>query len=343
MLYPLFPRLYPMRSVGSRFKVWAVIGFQVFFCMISEYCAPGRFYVRVAAVSLTISLVMLYLFQVRYLTSLVLAMFFLGLEAVMEYLSMIAAGVRPYDDSLLLFALTILVINYVVYYLIDEIMDREIRRMEDEVFRERVKYETAMYHSISENLDSQRKRTHEYKNQIAVIRALAAKGQYQKLLSYVEKADERLCLGLDAIDTNHVIVNAVLNTKYREATSKGMVFVLKVNDLSKLHLRDEDVVLILSNLLNNAMEACEQTRVKVIKLKFIWEDRQTVISVKNSLAYMPVMENGKFLTSKTANAPEHGMGVRNVIETVKNYGGKYSIDFDKDGFLFSIILPNPKA
>ncbi len=81
----------------------------------------------------------------------------------------------------------------------------------------------------------------------------------------------------------------------------------------------------------------------MIKLKFIWEDGQTVISVKNSLAYMPVMENGKFLTSKTANAPEHGMGVRNVIETVKNYGGKYSIDFDKDGFLFSIILPNPKA
>ena len=404
----------PMRSVGSRVKVWAVIGFQVFFCMISEYCAPGRFYVRVAAVSLTISLVMLYLFQVRYLTSLVLAMFFLGLEAVMEYLSMIAAGwfmpfargdirtspkyalillisramlfvgillmgkimkgkpfhvltnrewgilfistfitlvtftgiaagVRPYDDSLLLFALTILVIDYVVYYLIDEIMDREIRRKEDEVFRERVKYETAMYHSISENLDSQRKRTHEYKNQIAVIRALAAKGQYQKLLSYVEKADERLCFGLDAIDTNHVIVNAVLNTKYREATSKGMVFVLKANDLSKLHLRDEDVVLILSNLLNNAMEACEQAREKVIKLKFIWEDGQTVISVKNSLAYMPVMENGKFLTSKTANAPEHGMGVRNVIETVKNYGGKYSIDFEKDGFLFSIILPNPKA
>lgn len=74
----------------------------------------------------------------------------------------IAAKVRPYGDSFLYFALTILVIDYVVYYLINEIMEREIERKEDEVFRERVKYETAMYQSISENLDRQRKRTYHH-------------------------------------------------------------------------------------------------------------------------------------------------------------------------------------
>lgn len=44
-----------------------------------------------------------------------------------------------------------------------------------------------MYHSISENLDRQRKRAHEYKNQIAVISALASGGQYEELLAYVKK------------------------------------------------------------------------------------------------------------------------------------------------------------
>ncbi len=401
-----------MRTGRSRLKIWAAIGFQVFFCLVYKFWGPGHLYIRAAAVSLLISFTMLYLFQVHYLTALVLAMFFLGLEAVMEYLSVLALGnvfplmgfnmrnpvggdaaimasrgmlfigilvmgkimrrkafyvltnrewgilfistfitfvsftgiaakVRPYDDSFFYFALTILVIDYVVYYLINEIMEREIERKEDEVFRERVKYETAMYQSISENLDRQRKRTHEYKNQMAVIRALASKGQYQELLAYVEKADAGLWAGLDAVDTNHVIVNAVINTKYREAADKGIVFVLKVNDLSRLRLREEDLVLILSNLLNNAVEACEQAAEKVIKLKFILEGEQVVISVKNSLAAMPVVENGKFLTTKTTDVPDHGMGIRNVIETVENYGGKYSIGFDKDGFLFSIILPNP--
>ncbi len=252
----------------------------------------------------------------------------------------IAEKVRLDDDTFLYFVLTILVIDYVVYYLIDEIIAREIRRKEDEVFREQVKYETAMYHSISENLERQRKRTHEYKNQISVISALAAARQYQELLAYVEKADAALGLHMDAIDTNHVIVNAILNTKYREATDKGIVFVLKANDLSRLWLREEDIVLILSNLLNNAMEACEHSREKVIRLKFVLEEKQAVISVKNSMAGLPVVENGKFQTTKTKDVQEHGMGIRNVIETVESYGGKYTIGFDRGGFVFSIILPD---
>jgi len=190
---------------------------------------------------------MLYVFKIRYLTALVLAMFFLGLDAVVEYLSVvlaeiifpllhgnirnvlalpedtlivlggrlllfistfitlisfagIAANGRFHDVSLFYLAMAVLVIDYVVYYLIDEIIGREIKQREDEVFRERVKCETAMYHSISENLDRQRKRAHEYKNQIAVISALAAGGQYEELLAYVKKVDAVLQEEINAID-----------------------------------------------------------------------------------------------------------------------------------------------
>ena len=43
-----------------------------------------------------------------------------------------------------------------------------------------------------------------------------------------------------------------------EAISKNIVFVFKVNDLSKIVIKDEDLVVILANLLNNAIEACEK-------------------------------------------------------------------------------------
>lgn len=36
------------------------------------------------------------------------------------------------------------------------------------------------------------------------------------------------------INTNNVIVNAILNTKYQEMTDKGIVFAFRVNDLSKI-------------------------------------------------------------------------------------------------------------
>ncbi len=234
----------------------------------------------------------------------------------------------------------ILSINFIGFYLIHSITERELKLREYAVFREKVRHETAMYHSISENLEKQRKRTHEYKNQLAAISALAAEGSYQELRAYIEKIETALQHRMDAVDTNHVIVNAILNTKYREAVGKGIVFVLKVNDLSALKMEEEDIVIILSNLLNNALEACEQCEVKQIKLKFVLENGQAVISVKNSMTAAPVVENGKVLTSKTKDAQEHGMGIQNVVETVEKYGGRYMVDYGKGEFQFSILIPN---
>ena len=237
-------------------------------------------------------------------------------------------------------AMGVLAINFIVYYLINNIMEREMKLREHAVFREKVKSETAMYHSISENLEKQRKRTHEYKNQIAAISALVAGEQYQELNTYIEKINNALQLSMDAVDTNNVIVNAILNTKYREAVSKGMVFILKVNDLSQLKIEEEDIIVILSNLLNNALEACGQCKDKVIKFKFILEGEQVVISVKNNIETEPVVEDGEFVTTKTREAGEHGMGIRNVIETIEKYGGRYVIDYDNEYFQFSILIPN---
>lgn len=234
----------------------------------------------------------------------------------------------------------ILGINFIGFYLIHSITERELRLREYAVFCEKVKNETAMYRSVSENLEKQRKRTHEYKNQLAAISALAAEGSYQEMRAYIEQIETTLQHRMDTVDTNHVIVNAILNTKYREAVSKGIVFVLKVNDLSALKIKDEDIVVILSNLLNNALEACERCEEKRIKLKFVLENGQAVISVKNSMAAEPVVENGKVLTSKTKDTAEHGMGIQNVAEAVEKYGGRYMMDYGQGEFQFSILIPN---
>ena len=258
------------------------------------------------------------------------------------------------NNILLYLAIGILFIDFVVYCMANENMEREMMRREDEVFREKVKSEMAMYRSISEYLDKQRKRTHEFKNQMAAIGALAAAGQYGKLGEYIEKIDMGLRVSEDAIDTNHVIVNAILSTKYREAVEKGISFVLKINDLSKLHMEEKDIVIILSNLLDNAIEACSRwnlseqvnfctQREKVIKSKFVLEKDRIVISVKNSMEEKPVLKNGKFVTAKTKEANEHGFGIRNVMETVEKYGGQYAVDDSEGWFSFTIIMRNPDS
>ena len=240
-------------------------------------------------------------------------------------------------DVLLYIAFGMLIINVLVFYLIHDILEREKQIREDKLFRERVKNETRMYHQISANYDMQCKREHEYKNQIMVISALVQKRKLEDLDRYLNKACDEIEHKTDCIDTNNVIVNAILNTKYREAKQKDVVFVLKVNDLSNLPITDEDVVVILSNLLNNALEACEKCNDKILKIKFIKENEQIVISVVNSFDGNILVVNGNYCSSKD-DLSIHGMGIKNVKEVVGKYGGTCVVRHDNYMFHFIIFI-----
>lgn len=230
--------------------------------------------------------------------------------------------------------------NIVEFYLINDIIDREIKLHENKIFQIQAKNQTEMYRSVSENFDRQKRKTHEYKNQMVCIESLLASKKYPELEKYVKEIYGHLDKELDAINTNNVIVNAILNAKYQEADAKGIVFVFRVNDLSQVRVKDEDVVIILSNLLNNAIEACEKCDgKKVIKLKFVNEDGMIIIAVKNTFSHPVCYENGEIKSSKISGAEEHGIGIKNIIKTIEKYDGSYIVEDDKSEFYFSIIIP----
>lgn len=230
--------------------------------------------------------------------------------------------------------------NIVEFYLINDIIERESKLHENEIFQIQVKNQTDMYRSISENFDSQKRKTHEYKNQIICIESLLGNKKYPELEKYVKEIYGHLDKELDAINTNNVIVNAILNTKYQEAEAKGIVFVFRINDLSQIRMKDEDIVTILSNLLNNAIEACEKCDDKrIIKLKLVNEDDMVIIAVKNTFNHPICYENGEIKSSKISRADEHGIGIKNIIKVIEKYDGSYIIEDSKNEFYFSIIIP----
>lgn len=263
---------------------------------------------------------------------------------VISLIALLACFGIPLSDiqknSLLIISCGLIVMNILVYYLINSILERELRLREDEIFMERVKSETERYRDLSENYDRQRKREHEFKNQLLVIGELAKKNRTDELVQYLKERHVEILENTDVIDTNNIIVNSILNAKYHEAQRKNIILEMKINDLSHLQVRDEDIVLILSNLLNNAIEACEKSDQKLIRLKFIKEEQQTVISVYNTLKVPPVVEGGRYITSKAEDAQRHGFGIENIRETVAKYNGSCAIRYDDESFRFGIVIPN---
>ena len=237
-------------------------------------------------------------------------------------------------------AIVLIVLNMVVFHLINEILENSQRIREADVLKQQSIGQLELYNSLRKNYDIQIKRTHEYKNQIMCIDSLLKKKNYNKLEEYINSIFDKLDGQLDMVDTNNEVVNAVINAKYYEALQNDVLFILKINDLSHIKVSDEDIVTILSNLLDNAIEAAGQCEIdkRTVGIKLLYEDDVLSIAVSNSYKTEPeIMEDGYMRTIKD-DKEQHGLGIRNVVATLEKYNAEYIIDYKNGEFVFSIIM-----
>lgn len=242
------------------------------------------------------------------------------------------------ENVYMLLSIGLVIVTIVAFYLMSDIVKNERVIREDELFREKVRSQTENYKIVYENYELQRKRAHEYKNQVMCMEALLRRKEYGELEKYITEIGGKLTDVDSNILTNNPLVDAIVNTKYREMEEKGILLVLKINEMKDLWIGDDDIVVILSNLLNNAIEACEKCEEKTVKLKLMKEGAGLVISVRNTYDGVINKSGDKILTSKN-DKEQHGLGIGNITEAVERNGGSYSIGYDDKEFVFSIFIP----
>lgn len=237
-------------------------------------------------------------------------------------------------------ALSMAIMNLVVFFMISDILKRSEELNVKRVMEIQMKEQAERYQIISDNYEKQKRKSHEFKNHIMCIESLVRSAKYEKLQEYVKEINGDIYKENNIINTNHTIINSILNTKYVEAMKKNIVIVFRVNDLSKIKLDDKDIVVLLSNVLSNAIEACEKCdEHKVIKLKFVVEEENLILSVRNRNVF-PVQYSGdEIVSSKVLENDEHGYGIKNVKHVVKKYNGVYVIKNENEEFVVSIMIP----
>ncbi len=238
-----------------------------------------------------------------------------------------------------LFAFGLAGMNIITFYLLQDIADRERELQEKRNFERETRNQLKLYESISDSMEMQRAQAHEYQNQLTCIQTLSSKKEYEKLDEYLKEINGELLLTFDCINTNHIIVNTILNKKYQEALEKGISIVYKINDLSKIQMEDQDIALLLSNLLNNAIAACEKcSERKLIKLKFFHKREFIIISVRNTFHGQIEYKDGVIQTLEE-DKKNHGLGIKNMIRVIEKYDGNYVIEHKNGEFFFSIMIP----
>lgn len=243
------------------------------------------------------------------------------------------------ENTILFVVFGLMFMNIFVFYLIMDIIKRETKRKQEEMLQKHAEQTEKLYRQERKQYEELQRQRHEYKNQMLVIQTLLEKKDYSRIEGYIQdycgKTEKE-----DWFDTNHSVVNAVLNLKYREALSKNILMIVRFNDLSDIPLKDADLIVVLSNLLDNAIEASERCKKEtpLIKVKFIVENEKMLLAVNNIWNGKIKLHKGRIVSAKR-DGNKHGYGMKNVESIVNNYKGTFIIDREDKEFKVVVRIP----
>ena len=260
-----------------------------------------------------------------------------GIDALYSYFS--GNMEKEQQNTILFIAFGLVFMNLYIFLFICEIAEGKETMKKSALLAERSRQSHKRYEEIKEQYERIRKKEHEFGNQMTAVFALAEKQDYEGIKRI---ADQYIHSGYAleySFDTNHPVVNVIFNERYYSALDKGILMVYKFNDLSKLPLDEAEVSIVLSNLLDNAIEACEKCETdKIIHVSFFVKEYDAVLKVENPFVNEIRREKSRFLSSKKSNVP-HGFGIENVHEIVDRHDGVYSVKCS--GHVFKTIIDIP--
>ena len=235
--------------------------------------------------------------------------------------------------------------NLLVFILFGRLQKQMDLKREKDMLSSQLSLQSASINRMETLYNRTRSFRHDIKNHILIMNMLAEQENYGELKNYLRDMsgviDESDYVRISGIS----VVDAILNEKMYEAQSLSITTSYDVINLDKNNIAPLDLCIILSNALDNAIEAnshIENANDRYIKLKVHGNETFSVISVSNPVFGTPKKNSsGLFATSKS-DTDAHGYGLKSIENTAKKYKGEMLAKAE-DGVFTLVVRLNSRV
>jgi len=194
------------------------------------------------------------------------------------------------------------------------------------------------YNEVMHIYDQMRGWRHDYHNHIQTMKAFLTLGQEAEHTQYLNKLDADLVSVDNLLKTGNVMVDAILNSKI--SVAKDININAKATVPVELSVSEIDLCIIIGNLLDNAIEACNKlpnSEARFIRVYIGKHKSMLYISVANSIGDRPQKKGFSYLSTK--KSPSHGFGLMRIDRIAAKYGGYVNRQSEEGAFATEITLP----
>lgn len=188
-------------------------------------------------------------------------------------------------------------------------------------------------------MEKNRIQTHDIKHHLLILREYGQERKWDMLMSYLNELSDDILVQKKAMWTQVGILDTLLEQKKAKAESKGIAFRIRADRIGELPFSDMEISTLFSNLLDNAIEACEKIEDdrRWVAIQITRKSGMLYLTISNSIKDRPAEQEGKLITNKQ-NHQLHGYGIKSVQKIVRKYEGDFSYQIRESEFIVTITF-----
>jgi len=236
----------------------------------------------------------------------------------------------------------IFAVNFLAVYLYDNLSAAYEDKLKSALHTQEKEYYFAQCQLMQESLEHMKSIRHDMKTHLSTIRGYSIKIGADEITNYVngllDDADKNEVYS----DTGNIAFDSIINFKLKNAKEAGIQLDLRLSVPPALGIEDSDIVAILGNLLDNALDAVEKVENKRIELDVEYSRESLFIKIDNTFDGEVKYETKKDICEKyiitRKKSSEHGHGLKNIRKSVDKYNGQVDIAHNGDVFSVTILI-----
>lgn len=242
--------------------------------------------------------------------------------------------------SAFIYSLIMAIANFAILYLINIMEKRTKEEQQLTILNQQMDIQSKSIAALNQSYQNQRRVTHEHLHQLQTIVDLLDHGEEQAIRQYISEIQGTRRITALNINTHNPVLDAILNQKYQWASENGIKMQFQINDLSEITLGLNELVVLFSNLFDNAIEAClKLSSDRAIHCHIVNGD-SLFVSIRNTSPTVEIVD-GMIETTKEPRH-EHGFGLPNIRHILNGLSAEFAYHYEDGWFHFVAEIP-PKS
>lgn len=226
------------------------------------------------------------------------------------------------------------------YYMIYQICNKNDQFIQLQQRNYELEKDQELIKVSNENVQKMRAMGHDMKNQYATIKLLVEKKEYEELDKYLQNFQDGVIQPVNFISCDNDIISSVMNMEYSKARASQIDFDSKIAVRKQIPFNSVDLVSLLSNVIDNAIEACVYYHIEkpVISIRIREYEQYLYIEVANPIKEGVTLEELKKKKTTKEDKTIHGFGNKIIKQIVKKYDGMLERNIENGKYFLKIML-----